>query len=385
MAPLVSFNLASNRPEGLAGLFDNLERTADDPTCFEVLVLTDLGDRPMAGLIARESARRPFAIKALPTPPEGYFNLWRGLNRLHRELCDPDATYVCNINDEIRFTSTGWDAVLRRWIGVFPDGLFRLRISRHKLHNYRDPWECGYAPENYAFSTRAWIDISGGDWNPCHGPDSFQQYVAWYLAKAYYPAKATHCRDIPIFDVEIAGEGAFLGLDEKAFWDRMRRGWVAWYRLVGHEMQTEANRRAHRLHAHIMATRMGYEDFGLADDRARSEIVVTGPDGKALLDSRGEPMRYRYRLSRLRIGLRNLWRRPMQNYWCGGGPEVLRETILNIPFNLFPPLKRIRGLLRPFYRPVLRAAEAGVRAAGWLRMQARWAMVRRRSPASGGR
>ncbi|MHB1218457.1 MAG: hypothetical protein ACYC1L_09715 [Alphaproteobacteria bacterium] len=357
---LVSFNLASNRPEQLAGLLANLHETAGDPTCFEVLVLIDEGDAATAQTIARARTRRPFPIKTLAVPPAGYFNLWRGLNRLHRELCDPGAYFVCNINDEIRFTSRDWDAVLRRWVGFFPDEIFRLRISKHKLRNYGDFWECGYAPENYAFFTKRWIDVAGGDWNACHGPDSFQQFIAYYLAWAYYPAKSTYCRDIPLFDIAIEGEGAFKGLDEKQFWERMRQGWTAWYRLVGHRMQTECSRRARRLQTHIVARALGYEDFTIVDDRARGEIAALDPQGRPLLDRTGKPLCFNYRLSWLKITLTNLLRRPMQNYWCGGGPAVLRETILHIPFNMFPFLRPLIKPLRPVWKPVLWGVERSV-------------------------
>ena len=357
MTPLVSFNLASNRPEQLAGLLANLHETASDPTCMEVLVLIDEGDAATAETIAREQARRPFPIRTLAVPPAGYFNLWRGLNRLHRELCDPGAYFVCNINDEIRFTSRGWDVALRRWVGFFPDDIFRLRISKHKLRNYGDFWECGYAPENYAFFTKRWIDVAGGDWNACHGPDSFQQFIAYYLAWAYYPAKSTYCRDIPLFDITIEGEGAFKGLDEKQFWERMRQGWKAWYRLVGHRMQTECSRRARMLQTHIVAHALGHRDFTIVDHRRHNAIAAIDAKGAPVLDLTGKPLRFRYRLSWSKITLTNLLRRPMQNYWCGGGPAVLRETILHIPFNMFPFLRPLIKPLRPVWKPVLWGVE----------------------------
>ena len=378
MGLLVSFNLASNRPENLAGLFDNLAATATDPTCFEVLVLIDQGDAATAAVIAAEQARRPFAIKALAVPPAGYFKLWQGLNRLHRELCDPAAYYVCNINDEIRFTSPGWDKEVTKYIGLFPDHIFRLRTSVHKLRNYGDFWECGYAPENYAFFTKRWIDVAGGDWNACHGPDSFQQFIAYYLAWAYYPAKETYCRDIPIFGVTLSGEGAFKGLDEAVFWERMRQGWKAWYILVGHEMQTEANRRAHRLQAEITARARGHKDFQIRDDLRAQAIFVTDAAGRPLLDGRGQQMRFGYRLSWLRITLTNLLRRPMQNYYCGGSPEVFRETLLHIPFNMFPVLRPLIRPLRPIWRPLLTTVEGVLAGIRWGQMQLYWAILRLR-------
>lgn len=378
METLVSLQLASNRPENLRALLDNIEQTVTDPSAVEVLVLVDLGDRPMAELLDTEQPRRPFRLKALKVPPEGYFNLWRGLNRLHRELCDPAAYFVCNINDEIRFETAGWDLELRNWVDKFPDQIFRLRTSQHKLRNYRDFWECGYAPENYAFFTKKWFDVTGGDWNPCHGPDSFQQLVAWYLSKAYYPAKSTHCRDIPIFGIRISGEGAFKGLSDADFWDRVKDGWTAWYRLMSYDMQLDANRRAHRLHAHIMATRRGHDGFQLVDDPKGQQIQVVDAQGNPHLDQRGAPMRYDYSLSKLRISLTNLVRRPMQNYWCGGGAGVFRETLLNVPFAMVPPMRVLIPPFRPVLKGVVRLLEGCWRVYRWLRMQAGWIFRRKR-------
>ena len=378
METLVSLQLASNRPDNLRALLDNLEQTISEPAAVEVLVLVDVGDRPMTELIDAECERRPFRLKALYVPPEGYFNLWRGLNALHRELCDPDAYFVCNINDEIRFETANWDFELRNWIDIFPDRIFRLRTSQHKLRNYRDSWECGYAPENYAFFTKTWFDVSGGDWNPCHGPDSFQQLVAWYLSRAYYPAKSTDCRDIPIFGIRLSGEGAFEGLTNAEFWGRVKDGWTAWYRLMSYDMQLDANRRAFRLHAFIMATRQGHVDFRIVDDTKNQLVRVVDEQDNPCLDQRGMPMRYDYSLNKLRISLTNFVRRPMQNYWCGGGAGVFRETLLNVPFNMCPPLRVVIPPLRPLLKGVVRLLEGAWRAFRWLRMQAGWVFRRRR-------
>ena len=70
-------------------------------------------------------------------------------------------------------------------------------MSRFKLRNYFDVWECWYAPENFGFHTKRWIDLQG-DWNACHVSDSFQQCVAFYLALGSYPGAFQIQRDVPI-------------------------------------------------------------------------------------------------------------------------------------------------------------------------------------------
>ena len=342
---LVSFNLASNRPENFSELCENIQNTAAHPERFEVLVRTDEGDLAMEDAIEAERGRRPFPIKVIAEPGEGYFELWHSLNRLHRELCNPEAVFVCNINDEIRFKTMHWDLALERWRDLldaeYPDGIYRLKTSIYKLRNYIDFWECGFAPENYAFYTKRWIDVAGGDWNACHGPDAFQQFVAYYLLRSSYPAKDQINRDIPICDIEIEGEGAFEGLTTEQFWARVAKGWKAWDILVSARMQIEAKRRAQMLRAHIEASALEQGEFEIHDDVKRQEIFVrrhATMDEMAAPD--GRPLRWSYRCPALKIALQNMLRRPMRNYYGGGGPEIYRETLLNIPFFYFPVLHR---------------------------------------------
>ena len=314
---LISFNLASNRPENFKSLLDNLETTAADPTCLEVLVKIDLGDTAMERLVAEESQRRPFAVKWLATPrARGYFDLWKAINALHG-LCDADAYFVANINDEIRFKTRHWDVTLARYRGFFPDDIFRLCTSVSKFRNYADFWECGYAPENYPIATKRWIDIQG-DWNPCHGPDAFQQFVSFYLSGATWPAKEQYKRDVPIWDIEIGGEGIYLGMSEEDMWLRVQRGWRTWWRITSPAMQREASRRAHSLLAHIQARELGLVNYQLVEHRWRRQILlVNGETGRAV-------RRLRYGVPGLRIALTNLWRRPTKYRQCGGGPPPFR-------------------------------------------------------------
>ena len=355
---LVSFNMASNKPENFSDFCGNIQSSSINPTSLEVLVLVDDDDDAMYKCVNRERKKRPFPIKMLSKPPNGYFNLWSGLNELH-QLCDPNAYFVCNVNDEVRFETKGWDENLKKYVRLFPDDIFRLRTSQFKLRNYRDFWECGYAPENYAFYTKKWIDIAGGDWNACHGPDAYQQFIAFYLWNSNYPAKEQYYRDYPLLDIEISGEGAFLDLSEEQFWDRVKKGWVAWYKMVSHKMQEEANRRAQLLRAHIDASQLGLKGFKLNSNATKRRVELIDQDNFSVLDTRGRPHFYSYKLSWLRITLTNLLRRPLQNYYCGGGRDILLETILNIPFQiLFPnisPKSRFRryclSILHRIFKP----------------------------------
>ncbi len=52
MPVLVSFSLVSNRPENFSALCGNLESTAADPACLEVLVKDDDEDEAMRRCVA---------------------------------------------------------------------------------------------------------------------------------------------------------------------------------------------------------------------------------------------------------------------------------------------------------------------------------------------
>src|ERR1044072_6886562 len=101
--PLISPHLASNRPEQLAGFFENIERTVADPAAVEILVKIDDGDTHMAALTAAEAQKRPYPIRVFSSSrEEGYFSLWKAYNALWAHT-HPVAHFVAVVNDEVRF------------------------------------------------------------------------------------------------------------------------------------------------------------------------------------------------------------------------------------------------------------------------------------------
>ena len=314
---LISFNLASNRIDNLLALLENLEETAADPTCFEVLVKIDDEDVDLAKALDREIRCRPFPIKYLSGPRgNGYFELWKSINQLHT-LCDPDAYFVCNINDEIRFKTQAWDENLTKYKNLFPDDIFRLRTSVNKYRNYGDFWECGYAPENYPFATKRWIDIQG-DWNACHGPDAYQQFVAFYLSSLTWPAKEQYNRDVPITDILITGEGIYKQMSEEQMWLRVQRGWKTWWRITSPSMQLEASRRASLLAAHIWGAENIGDEYRVSEDALRRRVHVVRMETGCI------EKRFSYRVNSMRIRVVNLLRRPTKYRQCGGNPPPIR-------------------------------------------------------------
>ncbi len=315
--PLVSIQLNSNRPEQILRFFDSIEETAQNPRDIEVLLHIDTGDTAMEALTEQEKRRRKFTLKILQTDlVKGYGTLWMPLNPLFA-LTDPDAYFVLNVSDEMLFVTEGWDAMLRPFIGYYPDHIFRLRASKYRYRNYTDFWECGFAPDSLAFYTRRWLELQG-DWNPCLGPDSFQQCVAFHLYTSDPFSHRQFNRDIPLPFMSFHGEGASIGLEGDALFRRMCVNNRAWFTLMSHRIQQEAKRRAMLLKATIVAS--GHAGIVEAVPHKRAYIVRDEATGRVI-------ERFSYKLSRLRIALITLWRAPQVLYYAGGGQAGRRHNL----------------------------------------------------------
>ncbi len=310
--PLVSLLLCSNRPENLASYFDRLEAVTSNPANVEAVVKIDEGDGESLALVELEKAARPFAIKYLVSArPRGFHELWRSYDQLHA-LSDPGSYFLAIHNDEVFFRTPGWDEVLARYVGYFDDDIFRLRVSQFRWRNYRDHWECGYAPDSYAFATRQWIDLQD-NWAPVEGPDTFQQLVAYYLSRLSWPRQMQTQRDIAIPGIELGGEVALVGLSDTQRIDRVRAGIPGWIRLMSRKTQRAALRRAGLLEAHIRARETDVP-AQVVEDPAKRRFLVRRP---------GEPdVEVAYRKLRRSIAATNFHRMQHYFYYGGGGPEI---------------------------------------------------------------
>lgn len=312
---VLSIHLQSNRIENLKSLFDNLEETVSDPKSFEVIVKIDDTNIEINLFLEKEIERRQFTIKYIATPLEGgFFNLWSSMNDMLK-LADPDAYFFVNFNDEMYFKSKGWDSILKHYIGLFPDHIFRLRTSCYRFRNYYDFWECGFAPETSAITSRKWIEI-GGDWNPCLGPDSFQQCVAFYFGYHERFSRDRQMRDIPITDILIGGEGAGKGLKGDTLEKWMSGAVKAWFRLMSYAMQTEASRRGRKLYAYLWAKQHGLENFTLIDDKKKKIIKLQEEKGSILKKE------FSYKLNRLKIMRENFIRLFSYYNYAGAGNDL---------------------------------------------------------------
>jgi hypothetical protein len=337
---LVSFHLASNDPENLVGLFDNLQEKTSDLGCIEVLVKIDTEDGRMHEVMAQQVVTRPFSIRCISRPcGAGFADLWKAYNEL-LPLTDGNAYFLCLLSDEVRLNETGWDAKLKLYVGLFPDHIFRLRTTRLKFRNYYDFWECGYAPDSFAFYTKRWLEIVG-NWNVCSGPDSSQQFIAYYLGYANYPGFHQYNRDVPILDISFSGEGASAGMNIAQRQLRDTLNFRLWFPLVSHAVQEELFRRARLLQANISLAEFGNIPVEIVEDASKRSILIRNTATGVIYDILS------YRISRLKLLLRNLRRTLRYKFYAGGGPESWDA----FPFSLLEFLiiyyPRLRGWLAP--------------------------------------
>ncbi len=320
---LLSIHFTSNRPDNFTRFLDRLEAATDDLSSVEVVVKIDDNDLDMNRVLQQEAARRLFRITYISTPLSGgFYGLWSCYDDLFK-ACDPNAYFLLPLNDEMHFANKGWDTTLRKYVGLHPDHIFRLRTSHHRLRTYYDFWEPGWSNDTSSFVTRRWIELGGG-WCPCNGPDSFQQCVAYYFGWLRRFDVARPYREQPIYDISFGGAGDSIGLSGQALRQRMRGALKPWFILMSHRMQQEAARRAQILHAHIWAeAHPTLEQFEVRDNRRRHRIEVVDLLSTYTVDS------HSYRLSWLRITLTNAFRKLNYGYYGGAGDTFRDRRLYN--------------------------------------------------------
>ncbi len=306
----ISFQMCSNDKENLEKFIDNIDETAAKPEQIELILKIDEEDGSLQRFIEKKRKKSKISIFPVIGPRgEGYFELWKWLNVL-LSYTDPKAYFVCNSFDEMYFETKNWDTKLRKYVGLFSDDIFRLRTSIFRYRNYHDIWEPGYAPDSTAFYTKRWLDIVG-KWNACHGPDSYQQFVAYYLTKIDYPSKLQIQRDIPIPDIEIGGQGANLGLEGEKSRARIKGNLIAWHKLLSHAVQQDCNCSAALLAANIYVFKHNLTKDAEIVVR-KKKVIVQYKITKDIIAS------WDFSLSKCFFLFLKLSRFPYHSYYCGG-------------------------------------------------------------------
>ncbi|MBX3710086.1 MAG: hypothetical protein KIT56_08325 [Gammaproteobacteria bacterium] len=316
---LISIQLNSNRPTQLISYFDNIEETADHPEEIEIIVNIDDDDHTMEALLIKESCCRKFTLKYTTTPkPISFCDLWKPINKLLR-LTDPNSYFLLNISDEMLFVTQGWDTILKKYVGFFPDHIFRLRASRNKFRNYFDRWECSFAQDSIPITTKKWVDI-GGDWNPCFGPDSYQQLISFYLAKEGQFSCINYLRELPLLDIQFHGDVPSLGIDSQKAWQHNKDHIKAMQICQSYPMQLEAKRRAMLLKANIIAFANQLTHYQIIDVKSKKQIHLINQETHSTNI-------IHYKLNPLSITLTNQIRKLRFYAFFGGGSEYSKSFI----------------------------------------------------------
>lgn len=309
--PTIALLLASKRPAFLTALFENLRETVAQPDDVEVLVKADVEDPETVATLERERDGNPFRIVAHVTPRGGgYFALNRAYDALIAQA-SPDTYFFNVINDELRFRTPGWDRIVAARKTMFLDDIFFLRLSSNRIRNYYSLYDCTWAPENYCFYSRRWLELVGG-WGDFWGVDSWQQCIAYHLGRVpngSCPPEMIklgmgrgHIRGIPVEGIELGAEEAMVNLTPEERADRNTRALRAFAGLATHSAQENFCRLAQRINAHLWAAPLGIPGFWLDDDWRRKAVVVRDNTGHRV-------RRFRFRQSRYRIWAENGLRR----------------------------------------------------------------------------
>jgi hypothetical protein len=268
---LISIHLPSNKPFHFRRLLENLLSTAFDPLCFEVVVKIDLGDLAMLEAIARIKSELTINLKVIVSEPfNGYFNTYIAYNEL-LSASDPEYYFCWHIPDEVLIETNHWDQKLTRYIGYFQDDVFRLKVDPKKM--FRNLFEiydiCLYA--DCSIVPRKWLDASG-KWGECHGPDTYQEGVSFYLSQYGYH------RDIPLLDIVVGGDAPGENLTPEKTLQRLEGTPKAWDFSLTANMQEKMARTARRLQLFIMAYELGLENWELRDELDQRSVILVAKE-----------------------------------------------------------------------------------------------------------
>lgn len=274
--PLLSIIMASYRPENLRLFFKNLMDTAKDPSSFEVLIKVDTEDQATQALVIEYQKQAPFILKYIVTPRQkGAYSMHGDYNRL-LSMAHTNSYFCVNLTDEIRFETKHWDAVLKQYIKLFPDDVFRLEISNNKARNYYGPHDCFYNPDNYPIITKKWLFLTGG-WGDYWGTDSWQGLLNFHLGRGMDSANRDErfFRSIPIFDIQISGDQSGKGDEsQQSVQKRHRMGEISYEILVSKAALENFLRLSLRLRAHIIAYQKQLTHYEIKEDFAQKTLTM---------------------------------------------------------------------------------------------------------------
>ena len=245
--PSISILVNSNNKNNLLNFFNSYEKNSHDIKNFEIVVNINKNDHLMINMLDEQKKIRGFNIKYIQSDG-GYFSGHIHNNLMLKES-NPSSYFIICAGDRMLVKTKNWDKVILEYKGSFKDNIFRVKCSKYKYRNYKDYWECCFAPSNIAFTTRRWLDICG-DWAPCFPGDAFQQCISYYMFTFDNFNSKQINRDIIDNKLQFEGEYPEEKNSEKNY-ERINGQLKKWKILTSYISQKEAKKRAMKLIANI--------------------------------------------------------------------------------------------------------------------------------------
>lgn len=284
---LISFICPSRNLNIIKSFLDNIEVTVKHPEVVECLFKLDEDQVEAKPFIEAEIAKRPFTIKYILTPRlNGVSATGVACNDLFT-IFKPDSYFIQVISDEVRFETIHWDEILKKYIGYFPDHVFRLRMSQFKLRTCPDLFNCNQIPDSFPIYTKQWLYLALGLGTHCWASDIINQFIAHHLSLGeqgykYYntPFYDTGInRDVQLLDIKF--EGLEFGVGVSAEIQKNRGLWVTqlWNKNMSHYHQEHFSYVAKRISSYIWARANNLERFTLYQNKLKKTVQVIDVNG----------------------------------------------------------------------------------------------------------
>ena len=246
---IFSIHLNSNKPENFENFCHALINNMDNPDSLEILVHIDTDDKKMIDVIEKINLSNSNLISYIESKLiRDFSHAWKPLNLL-LERTSPSVELIACLSDDLTISTKGWDSILLNYICKNESKkIFRIRCSQYKNEIYKNFWECGFKPD-FSFYSKKWLDIVGY-WNPCVGPDTFQETVSFYLNN--YGFSNSYIDN----QIHFLGEETLTGLNLYQRIERAKLGYKTFSELVSYKNQTKANFAAYKI-----ANEMSGEDI----------------------------------------------------------------------------------------------------------------------------
>ena len=238
----ISIHLNSNNPLSFEKFIISIVSKTENLDSIEILVNIDKNDEDMINIIKKINNMHDGLVRYIETDLiKTFADAWKPLNLLLSKT-SKSVEFITCVSDEIRFQTKNWDQIILKYLNYYEDNIFRIRCSKYRNETYKDIWECGYKPDAYAFYTRKWLDTVG-EWNPCIGPDTFQECISFYLRN--YGKK--YNRDIIDNTIKYSGQKVSENLKLESRIERTRIYYKAFFILMSYKIQSIANNKAYNL------------------------------------------------------------------------------------------------------------------------------------------